>query len=129
MATQITTLLGNELKTTEAPRVMDRQFASFPGAHGITSITMGSRGWQLVFTGKVRLGGANYAAARAAAQTAIWNIAAMTAWDAGDYTYQNVTYYNCVWTNFRVLGGEKTYVYTSNGYITVEFTITLQGLL
>jgi len=125
MAYELSNLLGNELNVGIVPPATQRTFTGYAGADGITSMNMGHRGYVIPINGKIRVTGATYQLARAAADAAILNIARLQYWAPGIYTHAGSSYYNAIFHGFRVTG--KKYRYTNVGYMIVEFTINLIG--
>lgn len=97
MAEDLNNIFGSEIKVGLQPRQADRQYAGFPGAHGVVSTHLGTRGRQLVITGTIR------AAARVACQAAIDAIEPYLWADAADYTYKGEGYPNIVFDRFRLV--------------------------
>jgi len=132
MATALTAILGNEIKVGLQPRAAERQYVGFPGGHGLVAMHMGSRGWGIIVTGRLRanVGGA-YAAGRAALVTAIQAIEQYQWLGAADYTYAGTTYYNVVFENIRIVSGTdgKQFHFTSTGDVVCDFVCRLRGLV
>jgi len=131
MSTNLTTIFGNEIKVHLQPVIIDRQYSGFPGAHGLTAMHMGSRGYPLTVTGKLASSGVNYTAARAAVRAVIDGIEDYLFADAADYVFFGVTYYSVVWEKFQLLpdGTGKVFHYTSEGYCTADFIMLGRSLL
>ena len=127
MSTELTTLLGNEIKVFVHPRVLARQFTSIAGVHGITSMTMGTRGFLVDITGQYRVWGASYAAAYTEALTAMDNIEALMYRDMDTYTHNGGYFHNSIFHNFKMvpMPGGKQFAYTTEGYMIGRFTIQL----
>lgn len=119
----LATIFGSAIKVGVQPRQSERQYAGFPGAHGVTTMAMGTRGRQLVITGTFYQNGENYAAARAALQTAIDAIEAYLYAAAADYTYGGQTYYNVVFDKLSLVPDQqgKFFHWNAGGYVTVKF--------
>jgi hypothetical protein len=103
---------------------IDRQYAGLPGANGILSMHLGTRGRQIVVTGRLYTAGNTYALARAAMVIAI---GAIEVWlfpgvPPVDLTYFNEIYYNCVMDEFRLIpdGRGKLYHIVAGG-VAVDF--------
>lgn len=129
MSTTLISLLGNEIIVGIVAAAPQRTFTGFTGADGITAMNHGLRGYAVPVTGTIRVNGNTYALARAAADTAINNIAAMQNWAPNTYTHKGSTYYNAIFHGFRILPqGAKTYHYTSASQMIVAFAINLIGL-
>ena len=97
MAVDLNTIFGNEIKVGLQPRNVDRQYVGFPGAHGVVSTHLGTRGRQLVITGTIR------ADTRALCQAAVEAIEPYLWADAADYTYKGGYYYGIVFDRFQLL--------------------------
>ena len=97
MAVDLNTIFGNEIKVGLQPRNVDRQYVGFPGAHGVVSTHMGTRGRRLVITGTIRT------ATRALCQAAIEAIEPYLWADAADYTYKGGYYYGIVFDRFQLV--------------------------
>lgn len=124
-------IFGNEIKVVAQPRASDRRHTAFAGAHGLTTMNLGTRGRQIVIRGRIATSGANYAAARANAEAAVAAIEAYQWTDGGDYTYMGQTFYNCIFGLFQLItdGRGRTYHYTSEGYVTVDFIAYIRELV
>jgi len=125
MATDLTTIFGNEIKVALKPRRPQRQYYGFAGAHGVTAMHMGSRGFTLVVTGTLR------AASRPLLESAI---AAIESWlwaGAADYSFYGCLYSNVVWDQFEILTSPdgKAYGLTSTGWVRCNFRMIGRGLL
>lgn len=131
MATELSSLLGNELVVGIAPPTPQRIFTGFAGADGIIAMDMGHRGYVVPITGQVSVYGDNYATARDAADDALLAIGNMQYWSPAAYTHKGSTYYYAIFHGYKALPGRggKTYRYTTEGYMLVKFTINLIGLV
>ncbi len=119
----LATIFGSAIKVGVQPRQSERQYAGFPGAHGVTSMAMGTRGRQLIISGTFYQAGGSYAAARAALQTAI-DVIETYLWAASaDYTYGNETYYNVVFDKLSLVPDAqgKFFHWNAGGYVTANF--------
>ena len=111
MSTALTNIFGSEIKVAAQPRAADRQFVSFAGAHGLTGMLMGSRGYPIVVKGTLRGTGGSYSAARLAVQAKIdaienymWSLVA-------DYTFNGRTYSDVVWNKLELLPDNRGSVF------------------
>ncbi len=131
MSEALMDIFGNEIKVAAQPRTSDRRHTAFAGAHGLTSMNLGTRGRQIVIVGRIACSGVDYAAARLNAETAVAAIEAYQWTDGGDYTYMGLTFYNCVFGLFQLLPDQRgrTYHYTSEGYVTVDFIAHIRELV
>lgn len=125
MAVDLNTIFGSEIKVGLQPRQADRQYVGFPGAHGVVSTHLGTRGRQLVITGTIR------AATRAACQTAIDAIEPYLWADSADYTYKGGTYTNIIFDRFRLVPGYqgKFFHLTVAGQVTCQFVMHGRSLV
>ena len=131
MATALTTVFGDEIKVIVQPRQADRQYTGYPGAHGLTGMRMGTRGRQIVVTGRLASSGANYNAARSDLQDVIDDIEAYLNTDAADYSFAGTTYQDVVFDNFQLIPDRwgKAIHWTSEGYATADFICFLRSLI
>lgn len=113
MSIALTSIFGTAIKAFAQPVNSDRQYVGLPGANGILSMNLGTRGRQLVVTGRLYTTGANYAAARAAMVSAIGAIEAylFPGVAAVDITYYGETYYNCVMDRFQLIPDKEGKLY------------------
>lgn len=126
MATDLTDIFGSEITVHAQRRKADRQFSGFAGAHGMTSMLMGSRGSPLIVKGTIRGTGGSYSVARADADSKLDTIESYL-WEAADsYSFQGRTYLNVVWSNIEIIPDSNglAYHYTSAGDVLVHFMIT-----
>ncbi len=133
MATNLTAIFGSAIKVYAQPRNIDRQYVGFAGAHGVVGMHLGTRGRQLVVTGKIGTSGANYTVARANCQAAINAIEAYTYPEAvaADYSFAGTIYYDVVFDKFRLVpdGAGKVFHWTADGYVTADFVCYLRELV
>jgi len=131
MATDLTAVFGTEICVADNALVVPRIFTGYPGAHGMTSMYLGSRGYPLIVTGTLAAAGGDYAAARAAVQTIITDLDDYILAEPADYSYQGVTYYDVVIERIDYLrdAAGKMYHYTSEGYCVVKFIAHLRALI
>ena len=130
---ELNTIFGADIKVGYSPPVHRRQFAGFPGAHGLTSLYLGTRGYEITVTGTIWTLSEppTYAAARALMQTQIDLINSYGALAPATYTHQGDTYYNVVFGPLKIIpsGGDgKTFHWTAAGYCTCRFSCTLISL-
>jgi hypothetical protein len=133
MATDLTTIFGNEIKVGAQPRDIDRQYAGLAGAHGLLAMHMGTRGRRIVVTGTLASSGVDYAAARANLQDVIDGIEAYTypGVAAADYSFFGETYNNVVFDRFQLVPDSdgRFFHWTSSGYATCSFICLLRQLI
>jgi len=128
MATALTDIFGSDIKVTFNPRKPLRQYSSYPGAHGATSLLMGSAGYPIIVTGQLRVTGASYAAARIAMVTLLEAVESW-AWAAEQtFTYYSETYQYVVLDQVDT-HLDKLFRYTSEGVGVLPFTATFRSLL
>ena len=131
MSTALSTIFGADIKVGYSPPVHRRQFAGFPGAHGLVSLYLGTRGYEIRVTGTLWTTAGSYAAARALMQTQIDLINAYGAAVPATYTHQGDTYYNVVFGPLKISPSgpdAKTFHWTAAGYCTCRFACTLISL-
>jgi len=117
MATALTTIFGNEIKVFCQPRQAARQYVGFPGVHGVVATHLGTRGRQLVISGRMR------AATRPLLAAAIEAIEPYLWADAADYSFAGGTYSYVVFDKFQLVPDNtgKAFHFTSEGWVTCDF--------
>jgi len=126
----LTTIFGSEIRVSPQPRLPIRQYAHFVGSHGLTAMHLGSGGYAIIVTGRLRASGASYAAARANMAAAIAAIESYNFADAADYTFGNDTYYNVLFEQFQLVpDGQGKIYHLSSGYVFVDFIARLRALV
>ena len=130
MATDLTSIFGSEITVAAQPWIHHRNYTAFPGAHGLLGMWMGTRGYPLFITGRMRATGANYAAARATLQTAVNAISYLTSSLPADYSFAGITYNSIVFDTFRLIpdGRGKTFHMTSS-YVYADFVCQARSLI
>jgi len=98
MSTALTSIFGSEISVTPQPPDFDQSYTGFAGAHGMTAMNHGSRGRNLIVTGKLSAAGGSYAAARTALLTLINTISTYRNVAEASYTYQSDTYNYVIFT-------------------------------
>jgi len=131
MSTVLTSVFGSEINVAWQPRDIARQFTGFPGARGLTCMHLGSRGYAVIVTGRVRAGGESYAVARANLVTAIANIEDYLYAAAEDYTYFNETYQQVVWGRLELIPGSngKVFHWNIKGEVFADFRCIGRALI
>jgi len=131
MATALVSIFGSEIRVSMRPRVAQRQYIGFAGTHGLAAMHMGSRGWGLTVTGRLRNNSGSYSASRAALVTAIQAIEQYQWLAAADYTYAGTTYYNVLFESLRIVAGAdgRQFRLTAGGDVICEFVANLRGLI
>jgi hypothetical protein len=131
----LTYIFGNEIRVFAQPRQIDRQYVGLPGAHGLLSMHMGSRGRQIIVTGTMwGLAGSNedpYIYGRLQCQAAIDAMELYLYADAADYTFMGDTYYNIVFDKIDLIpdGQGKAFHLTAENYVTCNFIAYLRQLI
>lgn len=130
MSFALTTIFGNEIKVRPEPRQPDRQITGYAGAHGATSMLLGSTGYRIIVTGTLRTSGANYALARRAMVLWLEAIEAFAWAPEQIYTYGNEAYWYAVYEKLTLLDSNgKSFHYTAEGYCVTRFICTFRCLL
>lgn len=133
MAEDFTAIFGNNIIVSPQPRQADRQYTGFSGAHGLVGMHMGTRGYQIVISGRLAGSGGSYSAARAALQSQINDIEAYTypGVDAADYTFAGTTYENVVFDRFQLIPDStgKIFHWTSAGLVMANFVCYARALV
>jgi hypothetical protein len=129
MATNLTSIFGEEITVHARPSVPQRQFAGFPGADGLVSMHLGMRGREIVITGRLRVSGNTYQIARQNMQDEIDAIQAYCGIDteATNYSYMGETYNDVVFGPLQLIpdGNGKVFHYTAEKKMIVNFMIIL----
>lgn len=130
MSTALTSVFGLEIKVAVVPRTSQRSYTGYPGAHGLTSMALGSRGYGLIVTGRLRASGVSYAAARLTLESAIAAIESLQWSEPVDYIYGSSTYYNVVLERFDIIPSPdgKSFRMT-NSYVICDFRAVMRSLL
>lgn len=125
MATDLTTIFGTNIKVYSQPLNIDRPYVGLAGAQGVLSMHLGTRGRQIVVTGRLGASGANYTLARANLQAVIDSI---ETWlypgvPAADFSFFGYTYPNCVFDQLRLIPAAdgKVFQFTAENYAVCDF--------
>lgn len=133
MATNLTTIFGNEIKVYAQPRQPDLQYTGFPGAAGLVGMNMGTRGRQIIVTGTLASFGSNYVNARDNLQDVINTIEAYLYpnVEPADYSFAGETYNYVIFEKFQLMpdGTGKAFHFTAEGYVTCRFVYFLRQLI
>lgn len=123
MATDLTTIFGNEINVYAQPADIDRQYVGFPGCDGLVSMELGLRGRQLVISGTLASSGEDYEAARSNLQDWIKTIEAYLYETETDYSFAGWTYYDVVFDKFEIFPGTdgRAFAWTAEGWVTCRF--------
>lgn len=129
--TALTSIFGNEIKVAAQPRQADRQYVGLPGVAGVMSMMLGTRGRQIIVTGRLAATGINYDAARVACQALIDAIEAYQWADAAEYSHAGTTYNYVIFDAFRLIADSegKIFHYTKDYYVTCDFVCFLRDLI
>lgn len=124
MAVALTTVFGSNICVYQQPVRSVRQYAGFAGAHGLAGMHLGTRGRQLVVSGRLAVYGASYSVARAAMQTAVNAIEAFLLAEPADYSFAGVTYYAVVYDKFELApdGSGKVFHWAAGNRMICRFT-------
>jgi len=130
MATDITSIFGSEIMVAAQNSQADRQFSGFAGAHGMTSMLLGSRGYPIVVKGIIRGTGSSYQDARNSADDTFQTVEDLLFAAADEYSFQGRTYADVVWSKIEKIPDSRgsVYHYTSAGDIIVSFIATGRAL-
>ena len=99
----LNTIFGSAITVTPQPPDWDKSYTGFAGAHGLVAMDHGSRGRNIVVTGRLEAEGASYAAARTALLSSINTISAYRNNSAATMTYKGETYNYVIFTPFLTL--------------------------
>jgi len=130
MATALTDIFGSEICVAAQPWIHHRNYTAFPGANGLLGMWMGTRGYPLIISGRLRATGASYAVARATLQTGINALSYLPGWLPGDYSFAGTTYNSIVFDSIRLISDNtgKTFHMTAS-YVYVDFVCQARSLI
>lgn len=130
MATDLTTLLGTEISVSFQPRQVDRQFAAFAGADGLTGIDLGTRGHAIFVTGIIRVAAPDYTTGRNNASTAIQTLESLQYLVEDDYSFMGSYFYNVLFLKLSLVkdNNGKIFTWTANSQVLVKFVYHLRSL-
>lgn len=131
MSTALGTIFGTEITVGFNPRDIQRQYAGFPGGHGLTAMHLGSRGHPLFIRGRLRASGGSYSEARSALGTAISAIEDYLFVGIDDYTWMGNIFYAVLFDKFELLGDSKGkyFRWTKEGYCVCDFIMIGRSIL
>lgn len=131
MSTALTSIFGNDISVSWQPRQPIRRYTGYAGAHGATSMLLGSAGYPLVVTGTLRTNsGLTYAQARTAMVSAIQTIGTWAWAPEQTFTYGAETYDYVVMDQFRLTDSDgKNFKYTGEGRCVCRFVCAFRSLL
>jgi hypothetical protein len=127
MATELTTIFGNEIRVGNDFRIIQRQYNGFAGAHGLTTKHMGSRGSVIVVSGILRgTAESSYDTARNKCLEIITATEQYLAAGDTDYTFKGTTYEKVVWDKINIVPDSKNtyFQWNSKGECFVNFIAT-----
>ena len=128
----LTTIYGSDISVARDTRKAVRQYNAFSGAHGLTAIHLGSRGYPIFIRGTLRVAIAStYAVARAAMETAILAIEQYNWAGTATYTFKGSTYNNVVFDDAikPIKDGNGKMFFIAGGWLICRFTSRLRSLL
>ena len=130
----LTYIFGDEIIVATYTRRIDRQRVGLPGAHGVLSMHMGSRGRQIIVKGKIWGYGGDYAYARAECRDWRDVIELYLYADPADYTFMDDTYENVVFDKIVPVPDSNGKIYHLVGgvggvYVTMRFIAYLRQLI
>lgn len=130
MSTALTAIFGSEIKVGFQPRASQIQYTGYPGAHGLTGIRLGSRGYPIIVTGRLFGTGGTYDLARADLATKIDTIETWL-WAASQtFTFRGNTFDYVVFEKFELIPRNGKYFFlTSEGYVVCDFFCILRSLI
>lgn len=130
MATDLTTIFGNDINVVPEPRTIQRDYHGFAGADGLLSMYHGFRGYRILVTGRNFGSGATYNLARAAAEASKFAIEANLPNVSADYTFKGSTYSDVVFERFELVrdGSGKAFHLTAEGIVIYDFIAVLRSL-
>ena len=132
MATDLTTIFGSEIVVSAQPRLSERQLTAYPGAHGLTGMWMGSRGYLIAITGRIRVDASGgYSAGRLLLDTAVAAIEQYLYAAEADYSFSGSTYSNAVLEKFDLINDRngKSYHYVKGNYLIADFVAVMRALI
>jgi len=132
MSTDLTDIFGDEITVHAQNRKVDQQLSGNAGSHGLTSMNLGSRGYDLVVKGTLRESGESYDAARAELQAVLDDEVEPLLWaDADTYEFRGETWENIIWLDIQLIpdGNGVMFHYTSAGQMTVNFIALGKALI
>jgi len=130
MAINLKDIFGNEINVSFQLREPNNQYTGFAGAHGVTGMMMGSRGWPLIVTGTLRAYGKTYRVARNALVQLIETIEGYQCYPEQTYSYLNEIYTNVAFERFQLIDTDgKQFKYTSEGYCICRFIAYFRSML
>lgn len=131
MATSLTNVFGDEISVVAQPHEWQKQYSGFAGAHGLTCINMGSRGYKITVKGRLRGNiRSSYDSARSSCQSLIDSVSVILSQSAADYSYKGKTYYDIEWEAIQLIGDSSGNYYHWNlqGQVYVDFVATGRSL-
>ena len=128
----LTTIYGPAISVSRGPRKPVRQYSSFAGAHGLTAMHLGSRGYLVMIKGTIRVFiPTTYSDARALMEGAIAMIEQYNFAGVDTYTFKGRVFSNVLFDDAfsPVVDGNGKMFYIAGGWLVCRFTARLRGLL
>jgi len=131
MAEDLRQIFGSDTTLTVQPRRARRQLVGYAGAHGMTSMNMGTRGRLIAVSGRISFTDADYWVARENLQAVIDAIEAYQWTDGGDYYYDSQYFYYVIFEKFEIAveGKSKSFHRANGGKVFVDFYAELRELI
>ena len=131
MTTALTEIFGSEISVADDFRVGQRRYVGLPGADGLLSMWLGTRGYPIVITGQLWATGETYAAARNEVVAMINAIEPYLGALPASYSFQGVTYADVVFDSIHLLADSRgvTYHWTASGKCQVDFVCQARSLI
>jgi len=124
MSIALISIFGTEIKVVRQPRQHERQFTGYAGAHGLTAMDMGTRGYGVVVTGTIR------AATRALCQAAMDALETYCI-NAGavDYVFYDTNFPSVVFDRPELLAEDGKAFHWTGSSVFVRFVCRGRGLV
>ncbi len=103
MSIPLTDIFDNEIIVNVQNWRAQRNYVGFPGANGLLSTYLGTRGYVITVTGRLWASGTDYETARSNLQTIIDEINEIVTWYDDDYTHAGCNYESVVWDVFDLV--------------------------
>ncbi len=126
------TIYGPEIIVSHDTRKAVRQYDGFAGAHGVTAMHLGSRGYPIAVRGTLRVAiTTTYKAAREVMETAILAIEQYNWAGTDTYTFKGSVFDNVLFDDAikptKDANGKMFFV--AGGWLICRFTARLRGLI
>jgi len=114
----LTSIFGDEITVYRTALQVDREYTGFAGAEGLSSMFLGTRGYDIVVTGILRANGSgsSYQNARLAMADKILDLENWLVIDDRDYEFMNEHFGNVVWEKIDFIPNNRgnLFLFTSN---------------